>query len=107
MNSKVLEIRDRITRIDVLAINCSTYDSLIERYYMRYAGFSPDYPQVIVLRLDTMKAQYDPDEWGGRTMPVAHTYIRDNYNSLEPGQVVDVEFILNEVDKPKVPERLA
>lgn len=42
---------------------------------------------------------------GSRTMPTAHTYIRDHWHDLQSGAVIDVEYILNESLAPKQSER--
>jgi len=38
-------------------------------------------------------------------MTVAHAYIEKNFHNLNSGDVIDVEFILGETDKPKTSER--
>jgi hypothetical protein len=39
-------------------------------------------------------------------MPTAHLHIRDQWESIADGDVVDVEFILGETSVKKVSERL-
>lgn len=39
-------------------------------------------------------------------MPTAHKWIIENWDELEHGQVVDVEFILGIASEPKIAERL-
>lgn len=108
MTIKPLEIRDRGTRIGVLAIKM---DWLMEKYTVRRYLKMYGYPEtgrdsVIVMKLNNQEAQVDPYAWGGRTMPTAHKYITDNFDDLEDGDVVDVEFILGETDRPKESEIL-
>ena len=52
------------------------------------------------------QATNDPYGWPGgtRTMPVAHKWILENFDRLDDGQVIDVEFILGITDHPKEPE---
>lgn len=52
--------------------------------------------------------EYDPFAWGGgaRTRSIAHAYIAQHFDSMEPGAVIDVEFIMGETKQPKVSERL-
>ena len=38
-------------------------------------------------------------------MQTAHLYIEKNFDALKDGDVVDVQFILGESDKPKTSER--
>jgi hypothetical protein len=108
MKAKALEIRDEGTFIPALAVDMNpTQDS--QRYLLRRCGYACDgRPNVILTRLDgSGKATNDPYEWGGRTYPVAHNYIIENWDALSDGDVVDVQFILGETTQPKVSERIA
>jgi hypothetical protein len=44
-------------------------------------------------------------DWNDRTYRTAHKYIAENFDTLTSGDVLDIEFILGEVDKPKEPHR--
>ena len=107
MQVKVLEIRDEGTFIPALAVNMNPVGEH-QRYLLRRCGYPCDgRANVILTRLDgNGKATNDPYEWGGRTWPVAHTYIIEHWEELNDGDVVDVSFILGETEKPKVSERL-
>lgn len=106
MKAKALEIRDKATFIPALAVDMNPANDA-QRYLLRRCGYPCDgAPNVIVTRLDgNGKATNDPYEWGGRTWPVAHLWIIQNWHSIEDGAVVDVEFILGETKAPKVSER--
>jgi hypothetical protein len=109
VRTKFLEVRDRATFIPVAAISMMPSEPETQRYWlMRRAGFSADYPQVLLVRLLGGEAQYDPYAWasGSRTMRTAHLHIRDQWESIADGDVVDVEFILGETSVKKVSERL-
>ena len=113
---KALEIRDRATFIPVMAIlmtpDFSTDAYIPEKYLLRRSGFSLDDPSIVLCRMECSgvdrNATYDPYSWGGvsRTMPVAHDYIIKNFDSLNSGDVIDVEFILGETKQPKQSERI-
>lgn len=117
MKSKALEIRDEGTFIAALAVDMnphlhetpyvSHYDPVAQRYLLRRCGYPCDgRPNILLTRLDgSGKATNDPHEWGGRTYPVAHQYIIENWNELRDGDVVDVSFILGETAAPKLSER--
>lgn len=98
MKIKQLEIRDKGTFIPALAIEVSGSDG----YLLRRAGFGSSL--VILIHLEGMKCNYDPYEWGNRTMTEAHNYIQNSWNSLNDGDVVDVEFVLGEAAHPKTSE---
>jgi hypothetical protein len=101
METKLLEIRDRATFIPAMAIRVSGADG----YLLRRAGFVS--PLVILIHLQTMRCQYDPDDWNiaaGRTMPLAHKYIEENWSRIAPDSVVDMQFILGETKSPKQSE---
>ena len=111
MNIKAFEIRDKGTFIPVIAVKMLPHCEP-ERYLLRRAGFNFADPSVIVCRMEASgvdrNATYDPYSWGGgsRTMTVAHDHIQKNFDALNSGDVIDVEFILNETQKPKVSERV-
>lgn len=108
MQAKALEIRDSMTFIPALAVNINPMNAE-QRYLMRRVGYPCDgFPNVILTRLaGEGQATNDPYAWpNSRTMAVAHNYIIDNWDALKDGDVVDVEFILGEKDKPAISERL-
>lgn len=111
MQFKVLEIRDRGTRIDALAIRMLA-ENEIQAYYMhRCCGYPSDGSSIMLMKLYDGKATNDPFRWtdlglGPRTMPNAHEYILEHYDELKDGDVVDVEHILGEKPTVKISERL-
>ena len=112
MKSKLLEIRDVGTFIPVLAIQFGS-EHEAERYLAARAGYgrtSDDQRgHVFLCKIGgNATGTYGPHRWpaGTRTMAVAHQYIIDKFDDLEPGAVVDVEYILGLTDEPKTSERL-
>lgn len=103
---KVLEVRDRMTFIPVMAIKMNSEDD-IQKYYLRRAGYGEDSFSVSVICMDNFKGYDDPYKWDcmSRTMHEAHKYISKNWDLLNDGDVVDVEYVLGETDTPKVSER--
>lgn len=106
MQVKAFEIRDEGTFIAALAVDMNPTNDA-QRYLLRRCGYACDgRPNVILTRVDgNGKATNDPYEWGGRTWPVAHNFIIENWERLNDGDVVDVSFILGETSAPKVSER--
>jgi len=102
MTSKFLEIRDSNTFIPALGISISSIDG----YLARRAGFGQTRCIYLVM-LETQRCAYDPYDWpaSARTMAVAHQHIEANWDILNSGDVVDVEWILGETKQPKVSER--
>ena len=100
MEQKFVEIRDKGTFVPALAIRLAGVD----HYLARRADY--DSPLVILVLLSTMRCNYDPHGWGGRTFPVAHEWLQEHFDEHENGAVVDVEFILGETTAPKASERL-
>lgn len=107
MTSKLFEIRDRATFIPVLAVKLD-YHWDCERYLLRRAGYNLNDCNVILFGIvgGLDKATCDPYDWGDRTRTTAHEYIIKNFDALESGQVIDVEFILGETTEPKQSERI-
>ncbi len=107
MKVKTLEVRDEGTFIPVLCVDMN-YDNEDQRYLLRRCGYPCDgRPNILMTNLsaDGTPAWNDPYGWGGRTRPVAHNWIIENWDTLKDGDVVDVSFILGETSKPKISER--
>ena len=109
MEVKTFEVRDEGTFISVLAVRLWPR-SEEERYLLSRAGYGRteadqiggDY--VMLTRLDGGLCYYDHLMWGNRTLGCAHAYIRTCWDDLQSGQVIDVQYILGETDKPKESE---
>ena len=108
MICKTIEIRDAATFIPALAIKLDPTNAADE-YLLARAGYARDEQSefVLLVWLSRNVANYDPHAWMGRTMPMAHQHVIDNFHALESGAVVDVEFIMGVTVKPKEAERLA
>lgn len=112
MQTKLFEIRDRATFIPALAVKLrhAPLSTDVESWLLWRSGFGRDDtsgPYVVLYKLATDEAHYDPIEWrGGRTMQLAHAHIIEQWDQLESGDVVDVEFLLEETKSPKRSERL-
>lgn len=107
LKNKLLEIRDRATFIPVLCTEMSSLDPK-EYYLLSRLGFCGD-RCIQLTYIDSHKSSYDPYRWESnpRTLHAAHIYIRDNWDSIESGDVIDVEFISGETNKPKQSERIS
>jgi hypothetical protein len=106
---KIFEIRDRATFLPVIAVkipgwrNIKTPDSV--KYLVWWAGHVRDV--VILYNLtNPHKMESFYGAWGDRTYQTAHKYIFENWDMVISGQVLDIEFILGEVDTPKESQRL-
>lgn len=104
MLSKVFEVRDHATNISVLA-TCGMplgYDArqmTRERDILSFAGY--DRLLIIVTRLTDLETQRDPNDWRSpRTMPAAHAYIEQHWDTLQSGALIDVRVVLGESDAP-------
>jgi hypothetical protein len=108
LQSKLFEVRDEGTFIPVLAIKIEqpSGSNAAERYLVGRAGWHAGHG-VIVMNLNSSEASHNPYDWkrSARTMPVAHAYIEQHFDKLEPGQVIDAQFILKETTDPKISER--
>ena len=112
MKTKLFEIRDEGTFIPVMAFELD-YDSEAERYLLACAGYgnTPGHNiRVVVLwKMDGGNGQATSDayKWASRTMNTAHLHIKEHWDELETGDVIDVEFILGETKSMKMSERLS
>lgn len=84
---KLFELRDSMTMMPVMAIKATSQDE-VERWLLRHAGYPLD-PQT------------------ARSLPVAHGWIIDHWQELKSGDVIDVQFILDETKAPKISKRIA
>jgi len=121
LQAKTFEVRDAATFIPCFGVLCepvvdgSPADATpADSYLLLRAGYGHPRPDkagrcVIFTRLDghaSNIAPYDPVDWlRNRTMLVAHEYVWKNWDSLESGAVIDVEFILGLSAAPKTSER--
>ena len=110
MITKLFEIRDSATFIPVIATKIE-YDIDAQSYLLRRAGLSkplnPALFYILLCRINSGggECQTLPYNWHGRTMTTAHQHIVKNWQKLEDGDVIDVEFILGETKVRKVSER--
>lgn len=127
MKVKVIELRDEGTFIPLFCVDMNpgkqypdngslsldefkaSLDAHGSRMYLlRRCGYPCDgRPNIAITHLSADGKPFcnDPNHWGGRTYPVAHDYIIENWDTLKDGDVVDVQFILGETKQPKVSER--
>jgi hypothetical protein len=109
METKIFEVRDRMTFIPVMATRVLPLKEG-QGYLLSRAGYGPDEPPLIILTQlagGRGLATCDPHDWGSgsRTMKIAHEHIRQHWNNLADGGVIDVEHILGETEMPKTSER--
>jgi hypothetical protein len=107
---KTFEIRDSGTFIPVLAVKLIKTGNENDDYLLGRSGLGlPGSYTILLSKMNSGEGHLDYYEWPGapmvRTMPTAHIYIEENFDTLESGCVVDVEFILKEKDKMKESER--
>lgn len=101
MNSKMFEVRDRGTCISVVATKLQSPNKS-EEFLLGRAGFHGNgFPSVLLTHMETFESTYDAYKWNNRSMMTAHRYIQQNFDNLETGDVIDVEYILGETKVPK------
>lgn len=109
---KLFEIRDEGTAFAVIAIKPDPSNE-DERYLYARSGYGQDhsaqsnYVLVAPLPGGSGMLTCDPYKHPGksRTMKVAHEHIRQAWDNLKSGYVIDVEFILGETEHRKRGER--
>ncbi len=120
--AKAIQIRDAGTHIPAVAMKFSPSTQRDEAIVGR-AGFHNWQDYVLLMKLDPMRAEYDPYEWGqgARTMFVAHLAVACNFtqqscenlglvyarmaecgfDQIVSGQVIDIEYLMGLRDEPK------
>jgi hypothetical protein len=111
MQQMFLEVRDRGTRIPVLAIRmepsgANPDEEAVNKQFLDYCGYTGGIPTAVLLcKIYEGESKNDPYGWSdSRTMREAHKHIMDHWDKLIPGQVVDVRVILKEQNTPASPE---
>lgn len=106
---KCFEVRDEGTFMPVIAIK-PTPENPSQRYLLQRDGYRGDCLEscIILIAPQCRGVSYAPFGWGGcRTMTTAHQYIEERFDSLQDGDVVDVQFLLGETPSPKPSESLS
>ncbi len=112
MLTKTFEVRDAGTFMPVLAIRLGSSEER-DRYLMARAGFgTSSFIQrgyILIHPLCYNECSYDSFFWlknGTRTLHVAHQFILKNFDELDTGAVIDVQYILGETETPKKSEQV-
>lgn len=100
---KALEIRDEGTKISMFAIKVFG-DNEAQRAVCRDAGYGDSDNLVILLGAHDCQGHYSPNCQRGHTRQIAHQFIREHFDELKDGDVVDVEFITGRRPAPKESE---
>ena len=111
IETKLFEISDSATTLLVMAHRVSDPQGERERKILSHSGYGRTFEdqQRYVFMTDNIRGGTGPQsrftyaafDWGNqRTLRVAHQHIKDNWDALESGDVVDVAYILGETTEP-------
>jgi hypothetical protein len=101
---KAIEIRDKHTFIPAIAVKMFKQNAA-QDYLLRRAGLgSAGSFSIFLIDLNRGAGFIDPHQWGSRTMRNAHGWLEEHFDEIHDGHVVDVEYILGEVEQPKTSE---
>jgi hypothetical protein len=107
MITKLFEVRGRATCIAVMATRPGTTCEQ-DRYLLARSGFGEtanshrEYVMLAPIDGGSGMLHCDPFAWTNRTLRIAHMHIKEHFDDLPSGSVVDVRFILGETDAPCV-----
>lgn len=117
----MFEVRDRDTFIPVIATKLSPSsrwnmgiempELKAEKFLLESAGYKDNRAYILLSKIEggSCKSNYTPFGWDkndGRTMFCAHEFIEKNFDSLESGEVIDVEYLLHETKTKKETQRI-
>lgn len=113
METKLFEVRDRMTFLAVIAIKLEPGNEP-DRYLLAMSGYGlraeKQRQYILMGKLQTGNLKCSSSDHEGyptvRTLPMAHHHIQKHWEELTSGDVIDVEFILGEVEAPKISQRL-
>ena len=110
MQAKVFELRDDMTFIPIIAFRLEPAN-LEEGYLLHRAGYGRDPRQYIIMmkingggKLDCATNPFDMGQYVDMWYPV-HQYLQEHFDELEPGAVIDAEYLRGESEAPKRSER--
>jgi len=104
---KAFELRDQGTFIPVLCVHARVlHIEEPDRYLVRRGGWGADQEFVYMININDSRCQYDPFKWRSEPYLTAHLYIREHWDELQGGEVIDAEFLRGERPEPKTSERL-
>jgi hypothetical protein len=109
MKTKTFEVVDRSTFIPMLAVKLSSDGNENDEFLLNRTGLDRKGSyQICLIDLNSGIGFFNSDNWkkSGRSIFHAHEYIEKNFDTLESGSVIDVEFILGETSHPKLSERV-
>jgi hypothetical protein len=99
---KFFEVRDFATCIPMCAVAVEVpAGPSRERAILRRAGWNEDRGIYMFHLGENMGGvTYDPYEWCDRTRKAVHIYIRERWDDLQDGDLLDVRVILGETTEP-------
>lgn len=109
MEVKVIEVRDRATFKPVIALKVAPENER-ERYLLARSGYGTESEEqnkyiILMNSRKPFNADYSfYDVTPGSTMQVIWLYLIDHWDEVEPGQVLDAEYLRGESDNPKQSE---
>ena len=107
VTTKLLEIRDRMTRCLALATRLDA-TNLRQLSLLKDAGYGTEpgsYVVLVSIRGGVSEAHDDPFEWASaRTWRTAHQELIDHWGRYEDGDVLDVRVVLGESAIPVASE---
>lgn len=104
---KAIEIRDEGTCIGALAIRFSPENDAQRAIFSRegYGSDAATQAEYIgLLRAHDLTGASDPFKQSSHTMHAAHLWVREHWDEITDGSVVDVEFISGAKPAPKASE---
>jgi len=72
---------------------------------LRREGFTLN-ENTLLIKLNTLATEYNP-HWSSVTMNEAHIYIRNHFDELETGSVIDCQFLRGDTETPVESERFS
>lgn len=113
MEIKLFEVRDRMTFIPVICVRCNPANEA-EKFLIADSDYGMREERqaewILMGRLRDRILRLSPSDQDGypkvRAMWMAHHHILKHWDELQTGDVIDIEFILNETSAPKISQRL-
>lgn len=92
---KFIEIRDEGTFIPAMATRIHGADN----WLVRASGYGRTSYYVILTQLNGPVSQYNASKWGKGTMWTVHDYIKEHWDEIKDGDLIDARFIRGEIER--------
>lgn len=105
---KFFELRDSCTCISAMCVSgiAADIEDDAERWLVERSGWNED-RFVYLTNLESAETHYDPYEWRCEPYRTCHEFIREHWDELKSGELIDARVLCGEQTSPVMTDRCA